>query len=96
MFTRPRDETTGKDFGTWRRRHPSAAWEPRPAGLQGSAGCRAAGPTVGGLGRRAQEQLEEANGEKFTRYETWQNKLGEETLRICTEVHAALAVELFK
>lgn len=87
MFTRPRDETTGKDFRTWRRRHPSAAWEPRPAGLQGSAG---------GLGRRAQEQLEEANGEKFTRYETWQNKLGEETLRICTEVHAALAVELFK
>ena len=56
----------------------------------------AGGLTVGGLGRRAREQLEEANGEKFTRYETWQNKVREETLQICTEVHPALAVELFK
>lgn len=71
--------------GSERRRAALPAAMPQGRGL-----------TVGGLGRKAWEQLEEANGEKFTRYETWQNKVREETLQICTEVHPALAVKLFK
>lgn len=72
----------------------------QPGSERGRAALPAAVPrgrglTARGLGRRAREQLE-ANGEKFTRYETWQNKVREETLQICTEVHPALAVELFK
>ena len=50
VFTRPRDETTGKDLGTWRRRRPSAA--------RGSAGCR-------GAGEEAREQLQGQTGKNL-------------------------------